>query len=163
MKKNINMHGVKNRVLNGPHPHPHPHHPQHHMHHHHSHHLWGASITIKYAEGIESIKSVFGETADTVIQVIEKAPPEMKVILALALGLQVDIGQYWDGAEDYEPVTFSPFLDEDIITALSAKLSVDGNKVIPIFDGAPPEVVTLAVAICHLLNPNKPSQMITIE
>jgi len=144
-----------------PHPPHHGHHPKHHKPHHgHGHipkHVRSSMIRIQYDDlAMDKIANVYGEMADFAIDTIERCPPEIKLTLALVLGLRVDFNDYRAYVREPAPRFPSPLLNETALDAFGQALGHnDVDVATQIYDACPPEQTLLAIAVAMLQTPTE--------
>ncbi|MCL2081780.1 MAG: hypothetical protein FWH04_00865 [Oscillospiraceae bacterium] len=112
-------------------------------------HIQAACVRIKYEDGIEGIRELFGCNSPAVIQAIENSSPEMKLTLALALGLSVDLSNYEiRGNSEYKPWMSNPFLDPYTASELSKRLQAPADdRLVHIYGSGSQGVLILAAVI----------------
>ena len=106
---------------------------------------------------MEQLTHIFGEGIGSAIEALERSPAEVKISLAIALGLNVDLSGY----RSYVPEPMrsrppSPLLTEATSRALGQALRTnDMDLVLQIYEASPPEQILLAIAASALRNNSK--------
>jgi len=110
-------------------------------------------MQINYAAGIENIRKLFGYNTDAVIQAIEKSPPEMRLTLAVGLGLPIDLSGYVVDSNDKngKPWFSHPFSDEKTILRLKGITHASEDSLVDIYERAPQEISVLISTIIYYL------------
>jgi len=119
--------------------------------HHHPPHVRTSMIRLIYDDAAIARLELVYEDVDYVIDLIETSPPEIKLTLALALGINVDLSEY--PQDFYPPIRFeTPFLNEINKNSISASLDCAEPEIaVSIYNTCPPEQALLALAVAALI------------
>lgn len=94
---------------------------------------------------------IFGPSMPMLLEVLEKAPSEVKLITAIIAQLSVQIASPPEDFTELDRVRFnSPFMNKESLSSIKAALNLDDYSFLPILEDAPHEMAILAVMISRL-------------
>lgn len=113
-------------------------------------HIRASRIRLNYDEGTIARLGQLYDDVDYVVDILETCPPEIKLTLAMLLGIQVDLSEY---PQDVHPmVRFAlPFLNNKNTGLIGQALDCkEPDMAVNIYNSCPPEQVLLALAAAFL-------------
>jgi hypothetical protein len=114
-------------------------------------HLRG-TVAIDYSTGFARLEQLFGSSASAFINVVERCPLEVKVTLAIALGLDIDFGGLPQLEGEQVVRHSSPFISEQSLDLLANSLhGASAKDLMRVYQYAPDEQVALAIAVATAL------------
>ena len=113
-------------------------------------HLRASKVRLSYNEEIITKLETLYDDVDYLAELLAVSPPEIKLTVAMALGIKVDLSEY--SCENPHLVRFTtPFLHEQNSTRIRKALNCDEDDVaISLYNACPPEIALLALAVATL-------------
>jgi hypothetical protein len=113
-------------------------------------HIRASRIRLKYDEDTISRLGQLYDDVEYVVDILETCPPEIKLTLAMLLGIQVDLREYPQAV--HPMVRFAtPFLNDQNSGLISQALDCSESDVaVNIYNTCPPEQALLALAVATL-------------
>jgi len=114
-------------------------------------------LKIQFTDKIKyELEEIYGDKLNYVLRVIESAPPEIKLTLAMLLGFKVELSECTQFISS-EAVKFTyPFLNEEAKSIFTELLGNENlNNVFLIYKQSPPAQALIAVMVAKLLRNQK--------
>jgi hypothetical protein len=114
-------------------------------------HIRASKIHLNYDESAIKRLNAFYDDVEYVIEILETCPPEIKLTLAMALGISIDLSEY---PETIHPLVrfATPFLNDNNSELIGSVLNCAETEAAKrIYNVCPPEQALLAVAVATLI------------
>ena len=113
-------------------------------------HIRASKVRLTYNEEIITKLETLYDDVDYLAELLEVSPPEIKLTVAMALGIKVDLSEY--SCEKPHLVRFAtPFLHKQNSNRIRKALNCDEDDVaISLYNACPPEIALMALAVATL-------------